>query len=131
MNYDQIELTIKNMLAANIPALLATAGLAAIDEFVQGKPLYATDNELCVYLADGNNDGEREYAQFIIQLQLNNVTRLTPHNDVIWEFILNGITADSLGFSERNYANFDIWPMESTGFVYYELQFYNRIDDCY
>jgi len=130
MNYSNIELLIKNKLSVDIPSLLLTAGLPAIDQFVQGRPLQIDDNELCVYLADGNNNGERDSCLFIIQLQLNSISHFTPYNDILYEYLFDNITVQLLGFTERDYIGYDIWPMESTGFIYYELSFYNQLDDC-
>jgi len=125
--------TIKNKLASVLPALLTSAGLTALDEYVIEAPEKSDTKSIAVYL-DGEDDNTDEYSlKVIIQLQGYRIKNLTAYHSVIFQALKDHITADLLKLNIRDGIFSDTWPLTKnnmTSYGFYGLEFLDILDDC-
>jgi hypothetical protein len=127
----QIRAAVKNELAVRVPAILIAAGLPAMVEYVEGRPLRTTDNELAVYIGQGSDTTSEKNIQIIIQIQLVQIMDELPHKVEIGNIIEEYITPRLVNMVNRESIDFDNWPpdLQGSAFVYFYITFSSELDD--
>ncbi len=123
---------IKDLAAANLPALLGTAGLDDFDAYRNKTPLKSDDKEFCVYIDIDDDDTDSQAFGAIIQVQLSGKDEADEYHSVIMPFLRAELTASVVDYTVRESIKSDIWPMDNKGvsFIYYFVTFTIENDDC-
>ena len=125
---------IRDLLSANLPALLSSAGLSDFDEYRNKTPKKADDKELCVYIVSDSDNEETQDFTVLIQAQLYQSDQDQEYHSVIYPYLTENLTGDIVGDMQRQSIVGDIWPMEpgsgAAAFLFYEVSFFTDIDDC-
>lgn len=124
---------IRDLLSANLPVLLGTAGLDDFDEYLNKSPLRAEDLEIAVYIDLDDNDVNTKMFQVIIQVQLNKKAEIQEYHSVIMPFLEEFLIGSVVDMTQRMHIKSDLWPMDVNGgssFGFYEVRFETELDDC-
>lgn len=124
---------IADLLAANLPALLSTAGLDNFAEYLNTSPLRADDSEICTYIITDDNDVLNDTFGVIMRVQLYGLDKDQEYHSVIKPFLDESLTGSVVGMTQRLSIKSDLYPMEingQTAYILYEVIFNTELDDC-
>lgn len=117
----------------DLSALLAIAGLAALDEYVYGGPTDTQKKSLGFYLGPGDKDAEMHRLKPVIQLQLYGTNYRTGllYFQVIFEYLnsLDPITVGMTALERLSYTEFPPDESSTSIFTFY-LEYNKMLDDC-
>ena len=133
MTTAEIKTAIKNKFAADLPALLTTAGLADFEDYLTSQPSDYERRQLGMYTESRSNTTDNKSYSLIIQAQLASTGDFNQeYDDVIFPYIEKEITAELAGFITRESVEADLYPVDdnSTSFNFYILTFSSVLDDC-
>lgn len=120
-------------LAADLPALLTTAGLSTLDNYVIGESRNAREKALCIYKDSLRMDDTTNYLSLIFQAQLYQVDFETgaKYEDVIMSY-LRAYNPAEIGMNIIDGLESDTWPMENSSgvLIFFTLQFSEPLDGC-
>ena len=120
-------------LAADLPALITTAGLTALDNYVIGESRNAREKALCIYKDSLRMDDTTNYLSLIFQAQLYQVDFETgaKYEDVIMSY-LRAYKPSEIGMTIQDGLESDTWPMENSSgvLIFFNLQFSEPLDSC-
>ena len=120
-------------LAADLPALITTAGLTALDNYVIGESRNAREKALCIYKDSLRMDDTTNYLSLIFQAQLYQVDFETgaKYEDVIMSY-LRAYKPSEIGMVLIDGLESDTWPMENSSgvLIFFTLQFSEPLDGC-
>ena len=123
--------SIIDLVSANLPALLATAGLDDFDAYRNKSPLKSDDKEFCVYIDVDDDNTDSQSFGAIIQVQLFGKDEADEYHSVIMPFLREFLTPAIVGYDIRESIETDVWPMDSKGsFIYYNVKFTKENSDC-
>lgn len=134
MTGSEIKTIIRDKFAADLPALLATAGLNDFEDYLPSQPGDYERRQLGMYTENRLDVTTDESFSLIIQAQLANTGDFKQeYDDVLFPYIKKNITAELCGFTVRDSLEADLYPVDSnsTSFYFYILTFSNQLDDCY
>ncbi len=123
---------IKDLAAANLPALLGAVPLDNFDEYRNKTPLKVDSKQFCVYIDIDDDDTDSQTFAAIIQAQLFGKDEADEYHSVIMPFLRSELTASVVGYDVRESIKSDVWPMDNKGvsFIYYFVTFTIENDDC-
>ena len=124
---------IRDLLSANLPALLGTASLDNFDEYLNKSPLRADDLEIAVYIDLDDNDVNTKMFQVIIQAQIHGKDEVQEYHSVIMPFLEEFLIGSVVDMTQRMHIKSDVYPLDvnsSTSFIFYEVRFETELDDC-
>ena len=129
----QIRQIITDVLASNLPGLLAGAGLDNFNEYIAGPTKDEQKKECASYLEFEGNSTDQRVISFIIQCQLPSILDPTLYHAIILPVIQEFLSAGTVGMETRESIEGDVWPCDvsrSTSFIYYSLTYSQSLDDC-
>lgn len=126
-------LLLKAIIETELPALLVTAGVDALDEYVLGSPTDSEIKSIGFYLGPGNEDVERVNFKPVIQLQLKSVNYEDSlvYFDVVFD-LLDSINSKRIGMLDMEQISYTEYPPDETGttvFSFY-IDYKLMLDDC-
>lgn len=124
---------IRDLLSANLPALLATASLSDFDEYLNKSPLRVDDLEIAVYIDLDDDDVNTDMFQVIIQVQIYKKDQVQEYHSVIKPFLQEFLIGSVVDMTQRMHIKSDVYPLDvnsSTSFIFYEVRFETKLDDC-
>lgn len=124
---------IRDLLSANLPDLLSTAGLDNFDEYRNKSPLRSDDNEICTYIITDDNEVNNDSFGVIIRAQIYGKDLDQEYHSVIKPFLESDLTGSVVGMTQRTSIKSDLYPMEingSTAYILYSVIFDSELDDC-
>ena len=120
-------------LAADLPAVLTTAGLTLLDNYVIGESRNAREKALCIYKDSLRMDDTTNYLSLIFQAQLYQVDFETgaKYEDVIKDYF-RAYKPSEIGMVLIDGLESDTWPMENSSgvLIFFTLQFSEPLDSC-
>jgi hypothetical protein len=130
MTQSAMIIAIKNASETAINPALVSAGLDAIDEYLETPPTDDARILFCVYLAEGDNSTSRASEAFILQLQLPKSERPDLYLSAIWPVLLVALKPIIVGMTDREISHMTWYPSEvGMSFIYFEVRFSRDLDD--
>ena len=120
-------------LAADLPALLTTAGLVHFDNYVIGNSRNPKEKALCIYKDSFREDDIRRDLSLIFQAQLAGVDfeDAAKYEDVLLNYFFN-YQPSEIKMNILEGVESDTWPIDNNQgvFIFFTVQFSEMLDGC-
>ena len=120
-------------LASDIPALLITAGLPQLDNYVIGESRNAREKAICIYKDNLRMDDLQNSLSLIFQAQLyqTDFEVAAKYEDVFMQYFLKYKPSET-GMNILDGLNSDTWPMENSSgvLIFFSVQYIEYKDVC-